>query len=252
MAATKPTEVSKYLSNMITYIKGDLEEFKQLCKRVEDKEKRNESSSKELIRDAPTFITSSRLDYTQAQEAKNNSIENSTKPSLIKQEKFFRITIPITITLFSVVDVLGFLIGSHSKECETDKNFRAFFSRSAITVDQEEIEILNFIYRQGLVHVYFPKLSAGISYHSNNEAYPLFYKTNSIELILNVNKLENIVITTLEEIYIRSINDQIMQKKYNSMIDKYKEKDECKIKRLSAKVTMIAPTLTTTTTTTQG
>lgn len=48
--------------------------------------------------------------------------------------------------------------------------------------------------------MYFPKLGLGISYHSNNPSDKLIFKDNIGNLILNVNRLEEIVISTFRTI----------------------------------------------------
>lgn len=247
--------VSDYILSMITYIKGDLSEFNRLCKEVEINEK-----SQTL-----TFVTSSISPQIPLKQ-RNNSLsgstpissnENEINPNLIILDlssssnavRHFRMTIPITLTLFSAIDVLGYFVGNHSDATETIKNFTSFFAKSRISVSRYEITFLNRVFRQGLVHVYFPKLFAGISYHSTHESEPLFFKSNTSDIILNVNMLVKIVTDTMDSIYKLSINNKKMNKKFTSLMSKYENENEKVFKELTANIKYFS---TTTNTTTQG
>jgi hypothetical protein len=151
-----------------------------------------------------------------------NSQHNSL--SGINNDKFFRLTIPITLTLFSVVDCVGYLSGANSDPLKTNENFKEFFKQSTIPVSGPDSEFLNQVFRQGLTHVYFPKLGLGISYHSKNPQGKLFFKTLSQHLVLNVNRLEEIVLSTFKDVKDNVSLYPQMENRYNSLISNYQIK----------------------------
>lgn len=74
-------------------------------------------------------------------------------------------TIPLALTAFSVLDLFGYLLrpakkGLNSKD--TKGNLRFIFCESAgglfpLKVDPREFDVIYELYRNGLVHQYFPK-----------------------------------------------------------------------------------------------
>ncbi len=219
------SDVYNYLNYLEKYLIGDLQSFRKICKDAEIEE----SCSK-------LAITSSYIDNNQILEQISTStttIQTTIYPTNIKEnhslqvgnnEAIFRLTIPITLTLFASVDYLGYLSGSNDKALDTYKNFYEFFKKSTTEVTKSEIDILNQIFRQGLTHVYFPKLGLGISYHSNNLSRKLFFRDINGTLILNVNKLEEIVIDTFNNIKQNASLYTLMETRYHNLQTEYQLK----------------------------
>ena len=45
-----------------------------------------------------------------------------------EKKEFYRSTIPHTLLLFSVIDIIGFLLGSENNPADTSGNFNTFFN----------------------------------------------------------------------------------------------------------------------------
>lgn len=212
----KTTNVHRFLSDQYEYITGDLSTFRKICVDMEMQEASmgiNNSSatcSLSLPNQIPSTITT---------ETTRNPADNN---------KLYRLTIPITLSLFATIDSVGFLSGDNEKLGETEKNFKEFFKQSPISVSVKDVDLINYIFRQGLSHVYFPKLNLGISYHSKNPEKLLFRASNGY-LTLNVNMLEKIVVRTFELVKEKSELYEKMEKKYQALIKNYIEKDGEKI-----------------------
>jgi len=178
----KKTSVYDYLSYMEDYLKGDLSTFHILCEQSEEVEKialpdqatLNTGSMYGMTHNIPSSTTTS--ETTIYPEKSDPNI--ASLPDL--SSNLFRLTIPITLTLFAIVDCVGYLSGENTNALATQKNFNEFFRQSSIPVSKEDCEFLNRVFRQGLTHVYFPKLGLGISYHSKNQKKSCFSKQPTI------------------------------------------------------------------------
>jgi hypothetical protein len=213
----KTTNVYRFLSEQYEYLTGDLDVFHKICEEAENREKQKSIANSPITSSAsPTTIVSS----TTTTETTRNPADNT---------KIYRLTIPVTLSLFATIDSVGFLSGEIPKPNETEKNFKEFFKQSPISVLVKDVELINFVFRQGLSHIYFPKLNLGISYHSKNPAEKLIFKDTNGYLTLNVNMLEKIVIETFELIKEKKELYNEMEKKYNDLINGYVEKDGAKI-----------------------
>jgi len=113
----------------------------------------------------------------------------------------------------------------HADPLLTNLNFREFFKRSSSLVSQQDSDFLNHVFRQGLTHLYFPKLGLAISYHSTNPPGQLFFKAASQAIVLNVKRLEEIVISTFETIKSDVSIYQQMETRYQSLISKYQQQN---------------------------
>ena len=96
--------------------------------------------------------------------------------------------------------------------------------------------MINFVFRQGLSHIYFPKLNLGISYHSTNQSKKLIFKATDGHLTLNVNALVTIVIKTFELIKDNKELYEKMEKKYQDLVEVYLRKDGDKISAYDSEV----------------
>lgn len=211
MASYKTTDIYLYLKATENYLKGDLREIKKLCKRAEKRE-------------AKLGIIKG---LTVSGYAFPSSITTQTTSSSLYSNTIHRITIPISLSLFATIDYIGYIVGTNSNPLATGKNFGEFFiyaNKLGFSVTSDQSDLLNTVFRQGLTHVYFPKLSVGISYHSTNPSGKLFYKEINGTLVLNINELEAIVMSTLKKILKDSKLYPTMEAKYQSLVADYKTK----------------------------
>lgn len=201
------TKVYQYLIYLQKYLEGDLKKFKKLCEEAEQEEKERKAEENNI---------------NLPQTTKNPSSFDFFYEPIIA-----RSTIPHTLSLLAVIDVLGFLLRK-GVECSSDtsENFNSFFKKANEKLSENMITVLREVYRNGMIHTYFPKLSMGISCHSSNPMDKLFFPSNDInkEVILNVNKLMEIVIQTLSNI----IKDEhlyfLMGNKYEKLVNLYDRK----------------------------
>lgn len=211
------TDVYGFLQNQYEYLVGDLKIFHKICREVEIEQDNFNCCSSQITSSASQPIP---ISSTLTTETTSNPGENL---------KLYRLTIPITLSLFATIDSVGFLSGKNSNPNNTEQNFREFFKQSAIIVTPKDVELINYIFRQGLSHIYFPKLNLGISYHSENPNDKIIFKSINGYLTLNVNVLEKIVIKTFETIKEKSELYHEMETKYKNLIDKYTQQDGEKI-----------------------
>jgi hypothetical protein len=226
MPTYQSTEVYNYLSYLEHYLIGDLSAFHKVCEKAE-----------KIENDSTSPITASNRGSMYAEPEQRTSSLSTSKTTKYpgddpthyfslgnNNDDIFRLTIPISLTLFATVDCVGYLSGSNADPIKTNENFKEFFKQSTIPVSEAESVFLNQVFRQGLTHLYFPKLGLGISYHSRNPLAKLFFRNGNGLLILNVNKLEEIVISTFKSI---KENDSLypqMQIRYQTLITDYQNK----------------------------
>lgn len=162
--------VRDFFSYVDTYLKGDLEKFKMVCMECER-------------------ISKNGLHGTSG---------GGDKYDPTKIPDCFRMTIPMTNTLFSTIDIVGFLLGTKDIGYSglIKENFKQFFKKD---VPDEEMEVLVNIYRHGMIHGYFPLMGVYISYHSSQSQKGLFYLFEGEKLILNVNKLIDLVLEKFDK-----------------------------------------------------
>jgi len=182
------TSIYSYLNGLETYLRGDLEQFHNICANAEVEENLNLSQVK-------STETSSLSSTTTTQ-----TTSPTGGPQFQQTSIYYRCTIPVTLALFATIDFLGSLIGSHNNLKSTEQNFNEFFAKSNLKPTTTQINVLREVFRTGLVHLYFPKLEFGVSYHSSNKTKDIIYRDSVGMVILNVNRLEEIVLTTLKDI----------------------------------------------------
>ena len=140
-------DVIIFLEEVRNHLYGDLENFKRLCEEAEVKEGSNPSSG---------------LKTTSQTTFPPNFKYQEQKESLL-----YRSTIPHILSVFSTIDLIGFLIGNLPvTPTKIEENFNMFFSECIPKID---IKYLTFFYRNGMAHTFFPKKKFGISAHSLNE-----------------------------------------------------------------------------------
>lgn len=133
-----------------------------------------------------------------------------------------RMTVPLVLSLFSIIDIIGYLEGNHKCPLKTKKNFTSFFKVKPNEISNEQISALNILFRQGIVHSYFPKGNLGVSYHPLNPQNSLFFKKYGF-IILNVNYLVDIVEEVLDESKLKAKNNKGMNKRYLRLMKMYDE-----------------------------
>lgn len=208
----RSTDVYRFLIFLQKYLLGDLELFHQLSKDAERKEskvenlKSNNGCFKFFARlRRPITTTSTTITTTQYPYA---------FVFMFGDPVVSRMTIPITATLFSTIDVLGFFTRTGNDYGSTSNNFAEFFSNPSTHIHSTELDVLIKVYRHGMTHNYLPKLNVEISYHSKNPVGKLFFKNTSGNLVLNVNRLEELVVNRLDEI----INDASIYTNMNAQL----------------------------------
>lgn len=213
------TEFYYYLIYLQKYLLGDIEKFVQLCEEAEKAEQAKIEIKKNSGNKKTPFTTNTATIFPESFEF------------LYGEPIIARSTIPHTMTLFAIIDLLGFLTGSGKDYGSTFNNFNTFFCGFKKNIDGLEVTVLRNIYRNGIAHNYFPKLNVAIAYRSEYPEDKIFLKKDG-GLILNVKSLMKIVTERLEEI----INDESlypkMEKQYKILIASYEEKSSKDINEL--------------------
>ena len=235
MSYTTPPTVKDYLLHIEKYFKGDLNTFHNVCQEIEKKElelnSQMETTSSITVQTTMTPVGDGTSGTLPTESSKNSgssgnhgtSGHGGYDPTRITSS--FRMTTPITLTLFSVIDIIGYLT-STNKEDENKKNIEHFLSSFIGNgkVSQDELNVLISVFRHGMTHTFFPKLDVGLSYHSTNQGKKLFFILNEHGynlLTLNVNYLENLVVSKLDQVLsdIKGNN----QSTYNDMENQFSE-----------------------------
>jgi hypothetical protein len=218
--------VSAYFEDIEKYAFGDLDLFHQLAANAE-------------VEEGP-IITTTDSEGTRYHPGSYGAepfpeLEDLRKPI----EVVNRATIPFTLMMFSCMDTLGYLVrtgeGAESGAAhkDTGKNIGSFLKFVSPAPIDLEIECLIAVYRNGLVHNYFPKLSHAISYHSENSKEKLFFLDPiGVRIVLNVNRLEYYLKSGFENIMAsESLFDKIAERLKRMNAD-YEKKDAPKIEKL--------------------
>ena len=226
MSNYQSTEVYNYLSYLEHYLIDDLATFHKICEEAEVRE------NVAALTDTASSVSSL---YSEAEQTTSSTATTQTTiytgntpthsfPLIDNDQNISRMTIPITLALFATVDCVGYLSGANKDPRKTNENFSEFFKQSTIPVTEDESVFLNQVFRQGLTHVYFPKLGLGISYHSQNPTENLFFKNSYGSLILNVNRLETSVVSTFRIIKANENLYTLMENRYQSLKSDYQSK----------------------------
>lgn len=229
-------EVYKYLTHLEYYLNGDLITFHKVCKEFNLFEENtpigaitaSNSGNISIIEEAASLSTT-----TQQTTRFPSDIPVIQSNLYFDNKNDFRLTIPIALSLFSTIDCVGNLLSQVDTPIDYDlKSCLSYYiANSTIKLTDEEKILLIDVFRNGLSHVYFPKLSLGISYHNSNPAEKLFFKDNSGILILNVNRLEFIVVDTFKKIKENANLYTHMENRYQRLKSKYKVQYDDLIKK---------------------
>jgi hypothetical protein len=115
--------------------------------------------------------------------------------------KTARCTVPIAMTLFSVVEMIGSLLASGGYNRDFKESAKLFFSHKGNDLTAEEADLLNAIFRNGIMHNFFPKGSdIGIGYDSSYDSKNEIIIPVGGQFILNVNYLEKVVRDTFNDL----------------------------------------------------
>lgn len=226
-------EVKAYLEYMYKFLEGDLNQIHKICEEIDNRRNMAESYRSNQTNTpipTPTIQQPNQTQQSNTITAQTTTLETTRAPRSVSITRNFetdeyRLTIPIATTLFSVADLLGALLRNFNDQGDggfrsTEKNLEHFF-KEAYTDNEKELKILNSIYRQGLAHLYFPKLGLALSYHLQKENENLFYiETNDI--VLNIRRLEKIVMDKLREVIHTPLIHEAMQLKFNDLNNGYK------------------------------
>lgn len=230
MTDYKKLEVYNYLTHLEHYLTGDLGSFHKICKETELLEEFTPTGAITSSISLNTYIldATSSLSSTTTQTTRYpTDISNIQSNMFIGNKNDFRLTIPITLSLFSTIDCVGNLLSNTNKSIDTDNLscLNSFLENSTIKLTEDEKILLIKVYRNGLSHVYFPKLSLGVSFHSKNPFDKLFFKDMKGILILNVNRLEFIVVDTFKKIKENINLYSKMESRYQNLISEYKNQN---------------------------
>ncbi len=181
------TEVFKHLTELKNYFDRDIEQLHFLSETAESEEIRRGMVGTTTMRDGST--------------------DNSYRER-IPWPPIPRCTIPQSLTLFSMLDFLGYLVETTDPDpIKTEKHFITFFKKAvdlgvlATALPDKQVSLLNRCTRQGMVHHYFAKQDLEISYHSSNPSDKLFFiNEKSGGIVLNVNELKKIVLGVYDKI----------------------------------------------------
>jgi hypothetical protein len=213
------TESRKFLNALRTYVYGDLDKFREVYIEAERKEasrRKNTSAKTSSMADTEVVTTSTTTAIT-------------TTPSIPANFDFstqieFRSTIPHALAVLSAIDVLGFLIGNEKGAGGTGKNIKVFLEQHV--QDEQQLNLLVFIFRHGMSHSFFPKERLSISAHSSFESLDLFLVDTNGWITLNVNKLINIFKNKFDEIFMNEDIALQIEQQYQKLISNDQKKLE--------------------------
>lgn len=130
-----------------------------------------------------------------------------------------RATVPFSMMIFSCMDILGLIVKGGNYR-STKINIETFYNHVLEKPTKNEIDCLIKLFRNGVIHNYFPKNSQSISY---SKQFPtLFFKDNT-RMCLNVKILEEhfaegfAKIKSDESLYIR------MEANFNKLNKNYRQ-----------------------------
>lgn len=113
-----------------------------------------------------------------------------------------RCTIPLAMTCISSMETLGSLLDSTGYKRNFQNSIQCFFNYASVSITNDELDLLRAIYRNGMMHGFFPKgQKTGITYDSSlNSKLELFYKDGDY-VILNVNRLCEITLDVFSKVF---------------------------------------------------
>ncbi len=233
-------DVVIFLENLKTYLYGDLALFEKLCNEAEiaecsqkdsqSKVRSNEISIGDILcheSNSSTPITSS-MGVTTTTTTTQTTQASGSEFSLKSNPIVFRSTIPHILSIFSTIDLVGFLLSKLKvKPAQTLKRVKEFFKNNS-SISENDIELLILYYRHGMSHTYFPKKQLGIKAHSTNPKDELFFLEKDM-IVLNANYLIELTRTKLESV----LNDSSLTANMRMQFQKLIEHDNSNIAGLN-------------------
>jgi len=227
--------VINFIENLMSYFEGDYKNFIKGCELIEKNEKKliiTGSNSANMqpfdtkgaynnINNVKTPITHNitnlnNIPPTTTMQTTQAPVNNTEYVKIIN----YRSTIPHALSIFAVIDFIGFLIGKNKYiKFGTKLNIENFLQEMSINVTEKNI-LLEF-FRHGLVHTYFPKGELSIAAHSKFPLDKIFIKINN-KLTLNINALMYQVKETVKKI----LDDKVKKQQMKIQFDIYTKANE--------------------------
>jgi hypothetical protein len=206
---TNPT-LQDYFHALNTYFVGDIKVFDKNCELAD--------RAKEYIN--PTLETSLKILMQDDPPAYSSIYSNPGSHVMASylQNPNPRLTIPLALTLFSAMELLGIFYTGRTDPGSTTENLISFFKKTPVSVRQspENLKKLIKIYRHGLAHQYFAKEQYSLSY-SFLDPPQLFFGEN--QQCLNINYLNKIFLLGFDEIQKDIENYPIMETNVRKMLN---------------------------------
>ncbi|MEO6285478.1 MAG: hypothetical protein ABIN80_09980 [Dyadobacter sp.] len=188
---------------------GDLDKLIQIGraseKEVERRKLNARMSTQSITTDSSTTTTSSTLTTT----------VNIQRSYYDFDSTLARCAIPMAVTLISTAQFFGILLNSTGTYSENfDKNVKDFFDYGALSLHTTEKELLRAVYRNGMMHSFFPKgNNVEIEFDSSAER-SLFKKKGAI-VSMNVVALHDVVKSIFEKIESNVANFELLKVNFN-------------------------------------
>ena len=113
-----------------------------------------------------------------------------------------RCSIPLAMMCLSSIEVLGSLIDLTGYKRDFYNSAKLFFAYALKPLSDNELKLLRSIYRNGLMHGFFPKgQKIGITYDSSLNSLTVLFYIESGHVILNVNRLCSITKDVFTKIF---------------------------------------------------
>jgi hypothetical protein len=175
------------------YMLGDLKVFDKNCAEAE----KSDTHHRTTVSGRRISPTSPREDIPYSSIYPQNMGSNPSAGYI--ENPYPRLTIPLTLTLFAAIELLGSVFTGISDGRSTTINITTFFEKldPAERPSDQDIKSLIKIYRHGIVHQYFSKNDSLLSYSVDSAKY-LFYIRDPF--CLNVNHLKNLFLSGFQRI----------------------------------------------------
>ncbi|UFH51826.1 hypothetical protein [Spirosoma sp. KNUC1025] len=139
--------------------------------------------------------------------------------------EYARCAVPLAMVLTSSIEFLGALLLNSNmwdNSNKFDSAVKKFFAYAELDYNQNQIDLFRAIYRNGLMHGFFPQgSSVAINYDSTFEHKPLFF-VEAGDVVLNVNKLQQVVEAVFNKIVVdtsvhQTVADRLSE--YNTFVE---------------------------------
>jgi hypothetical protein len=196
--------LNSLLHEFEVYMLGDLKVFDKNCAEaaLSDRHHRTTISGRRF----PPTILREDIPYSSIYPQDMGS----TPSAGYVENPYPRLTIPLTLTLFAAIELLGSIYTGKSDGGSTTLNITAFFEKidPSDRPSDQDIKALIRIYRHGIVHQYFAKNDSLLSYNVDSDKY-LFYMRDPY--CLNVNYLKNLFLSGFQKMKDDSASFALME-----------------------------------------